>query len=210
VVAGLEITNEKQQRRAEPQPGSPRKRPAATSRERPMHVLVLCSGNSARSLIAEAILEREGAGRFRAYSAGSTPKARPNAAALRMLDQLGYDTARLHPKSWTEFAGPEAPEMDFVITLCDRAAGEACPDWPGHPLTAHWGVPALTERSGTSEGAQDALKDTYRRLMQRLTAFINLPFEDLSLAQLKERLQTIGRLEGATEMAFSGLPERDT
>ena len=207
VVADLEITDEKRRRRARAQPASPRKRPAATSRERPLNVLVLCSGNSARSLIAEAILEREGAGRFQAYSAGSTPKARPNAAALRMLDQLGYDTARLHPKSWTEFAGPEAPEMDFVITLCDRAAGEACPDWPGHPLTAHWGVPALTERSGTSEAAQDALKDTYRRLMQRITAFINLPFDDLSLAQLKERLQAFGRLEGATEMSFSGLPE---
>ena len=188
---------------------SPRIRPAATARERPINVLVLCSGNSARSLIAEAILEREGEGRFRAYSAGSTPKARPNAAALRMLDQLGYDTGRLHPKSWTEFAGPDAPEMDFVITLCDHAAGEPCPDWPGHPLTAHWGVPALTGRRGSSDAAQDALKDTYRRLMQRTTAFINLPFDDLSLHQLKERLQAIGRLEGATEMALSGLPEPD-
>ena len=210
IVAGLEITDEKRRRRVRRgQPSSPRKRPAATSRERAMNVLVLCSGNSARSLIAEAILEREGEGRFRAYSAGSTPKARPNAAALRMLDQLGYDTARLHPKSWTEFAGPEAPEMDFVITLCDRAAGEACPDWPGHPLTVHWGVPALAERSGSSDADQDALKDTYRSLMQRITVFINLPFDDLSLAQLKDRLQAIGRLEGATEMAFSGLPERD-
>jgi arsenate reductase len=165
---------------------------------------VLCTGNSARSILAEAILNRHGAGRFRAFSAGSQPKGRPNPVALELLASLGYDTHGLRSKSWTEFAEPGAPKMDFIITVCDTAAGEACPRWPGHPLAAHWGIPDPVEVGGSLEQKRAACQEAYRRLMNRITSLVNLPVERLSLAELGTRLAEIGRMEGATEIARAG------
>lgn len=191
--------------RTAPQPPAfPLKRPGAVASPGPYKVLVLCSGNSARSLIAEAIIRREGAGRFEAFSAGSAPRKRANPAALRLLRRLGYDTTSLRPKCWTEFARPDAPQMDFIITLCDRAAGEACPDWPGHPRLVHWGVPAASELAPSREAIDEALKLTYRRLMHRVTALVNLPIEQLSEADLEARLEAIAGFEGATDLALAG------
>ncbi len=184
-------------------PAYPSKRPRAPVAEDAVYnVLFLCSGNSARSLIAEAILAREGAGRFRAFSGGSVPARRANSAAIDLLDGLGYDTAGLRPKSWDKFAEPGAPVMDFVITLCDRAAGEACPSLPGHPVSVHWGVPSLGKIGSAREQMGEALKDTYRRLMHRVTALINVPFERLSKSDIRARLVAIGAMEGATEAAL--------
>jgi arsenate reductase len=168
------------------------------------NVLILCTGNSARSILAEAIINREGKGRFRAYSAGSQPKGKPNPVGLKLLADLGYDVSDLRSKSWEEFGGPNAPKMDFIITVCDNAAGEACPYWPGHPLVAHWGIPDPAEVEGTDEQKRAAFQDAYRRLMNRVTALINLPMEGLSLTDLKAALNEIGRMEGATEMALAG------
>lgn len=184
----------------------PAKRPAAAAGPTSgcRNVLFLCSGNAARSLIAEAILSREGGGRFRAFSAGSTPADAASAAAIRYLAHLGYDTAGLHPKSWAEFATPLAPVMDVIVTLCDRAAGEACPAWPGHPLSVHWGIPGIGEMARTPAETEAALADTYRRLVHRVTALVNVPFERLSEPELRDRLAAIGALEGATEEALAG------
>ena len=179
----------------------PIKRPEDEMSEKAFNVLVLCTGNSARSILAEAIINREGRGRFRAYSAGSHPKSAPNPVALELLASLDYDIGGLRSKSWTEFAEPGAPKMDFIITVCDSAAGESCPYWPGHPLVAHWGIPDPAEVKGTSEQKHAAFQEAYRRLMNRTTAFVNLPIEALSLAQLKARLAEIGGMEGATDMA---------
>ncbi len=182
----------------------PARRPEDTMNEKVLNVLVLCTGNSARSILAEAIVNRVGQGRFRAYSAGSQPKARPNPLALELLAGLGYDTAGLRSKSWDEFAAPGAPAMDLVITVCDSAAGEACPYWPGHPLVAHWGIPDPADVTGTPEQKRAAFQEAYRRLMNRVTALVNLPVDRLSLAELKAALADIGRMEGATDMARDG------
>ena len=182
----------------------PTKRPEDDMCYKSHNVLVLCTGNSARSILAEAIINREGRGRFRAFSAGSHPKGSPNPVGLELLASLGYDTSGLRSKSWTEFAEPGAPKMDFIITVCDSAAGESCPYWPGHPLVAHWGIADPAEVKGTPEQKRAAFQEAYRRLMNRTTAFVNLPIEDLSLAELKSRLAEIGSMEGATEMAISG------
>ena len=168
------------------------------------NVLILCTGNSARSILAEAIINREGAGRFRAYSAGSQPKARPNPVALELLSDLGYDTSGLRSKSWTEFAAVGAPKMDFIITVCDGAAGESCPNWPGHPLVAHWGIPDPAEVSGPHEQKRVAFQIAYRRLMNRATALVNLPVDQMSLPELKSGLADIGRMDGATELTLTG------
>ncbi|MDI4663440.1 helix-turn-helix domain-containing protein [Xanthobacter autotrophicus] len=181
----------------------PQVRPAAAN-DRVYNVLLVCSGNSARSVIAEALLNREGRGRFRAYSAGSRPKSKPHPMALNLLASLGYDTAHLSSKSWDGFARPNAPEMDFVITTCDAAAGEICPAFPGHPLQAHWGLPDPLSVKGTEAEQKAALLSTYRRLAGRVSAFVNLPFEQLDLASLKERISKIGRMEGATDLTLSG------
>jgi arsenate reductase len=182
----------------------PRKRSEEDQSRKRYNVLVLCTGNTARSIMAEAILNREGNGRFNGYSAGSNPKSRPHSVGLELLSGLGYDTNGLRSKSWAEFAKLGAPKMDFIITVCDKAAGELCPHWPGHPLAAHWGIADPAQVSGSAEEKRAAFQETYRQLMNRLTAFINLPLEDLSLADLKTRLAEIGHMEGATQMALTG------
>lgn len=166
-------------------------------------VLLVCSGNSARSIMAEAILNRDGQGRFRAFSAGSRPRSRPHPEVLEMLATLGYDTAHLASKGWADFGGGGAPAMDFIITVCDEAAGEDCPAWPGHPLQAHWGIPDPLARGSTPAERRQALLEAYRRLSVRLTAFINLPIGELDLTSLKRQLAAIGAMDGATPLALA-------
>jgi arsenate reductase (thioredoxin) len=169
--------------------------------ERPYNVLFLCTGNSARSVIAEAILNTASQGRFRAYSAGSQPKGRINPNTIALLQSLGHDTTRLRSKSWDEFTRPGAPRFDFVFTVCDNAAAETCPVWPGQPMTAHWGVPDPAEAKGTSAEIALAFKDAYRMLNQRIGIFLALPIRSLDQLSLQRRLKEIGRLEGATAKA---------
>jgi arsenate reductase len=166
--------------------------------DRPYSVLFLCTGNSARSIIAEAILNKLGAGRFRAYSAGSYPKGRVNPHTIQLLDGLDYDTSGFRSKSWSEFAKPGAPTLDFVFTVCDNAAGEACPVWPGQPMTAHWGIPDPAEATGSPAEIALAFKDAYRMLNQRIGIFIALPMRSLDQLSLQNKLREIGRMEGAT------------
>jgi arsenate reductase (thioredoxin) len=172
--------------------------------ERPFNVLFLCTGNSARSVIAEAILNKAGHGRFRAYSAGSQPKGRINPNTIALLRDLSYDTTSLRSKSWNEFTKPGAPRFDFVFTVCDKAAAETCPVWPGQPMTAHWGVPDPAEAQGTPAEIALAFKDAYRMLNQRIGVFLALPIKSLDQLSLQRRLQEIGRLEGATASACPG------
>jgi arsenate reductase (thioredoxin) len=170
-------------------------------REQPYNVLFLCTGNSARSIIAEAILNKIGAGKFVAYSAGSQPKGQVNPYTIQLMQSLGYETSRLRSKSWHEFAKPGAPALDFTFTVCDNAAGETCPVWPGQPMTAHWGVPDPAEATGTPAEIALAFKDTYRMLNQRIGIFVALPIHSLDQLSLQERLKEIGRMEGATAKA---------
>ena len=169
--------------------------------ERIFNVLFLCTGNSARSVIAEAILNKLGAGKFRAFSAGSQPKGQVNPNTLLLLNGLGYDTSGFRSKSWDEFAKPGAPALDFVFTVCDNAAGEACPFWPGQPMTAHWGVPDPAEATGSPAEIALAFKDTYRMLHQRIAVFTALPIASLDKMSLQAKLKDIGRMEGATARA---------
>jgi arsenate reductase len=168
---------------------------------RVFNVLFLCTGNSARSIIAEAILNRAGAGAFRAYSAGSQPKGQLNPHAVSLLQGLGYDLAGVSSKSWSEFARPGAPALDFVFTVCDNAAGEACPVWPGQPMTAHWGVPDPAEATGSVAQIACAFNDTYRMLDQRIAVLTALPIASLDQLSLQRKLAQIGRLAGATSKA---------
>ena len=165
------------------------------------NVLFLCTGNSARSIIAEAILNRAGRGRFKAFSAGSQPKGTINPRTLDLLRKFNYDVSTLRSKSWTEFAKPGAPDIDFVFTVCDNAAGESCPLWPGQPITAHWGIPDPVAASGTQAEIALAFKDAYRMLNRRIDLFLALPIEKLDRLVLTTRLREIGRSEGATEKA---------
>jgi len=165
------------------------------------NVLFLCTGNSARSIIAEAILNEVGGGRFRAYSAGSQPKGQVNPETQRLLQGLGYDTSGFRSKSWGEFARPGAPALDFVFTVCDNAAGETCPVWPGQPMTAHWGVPDPAEATGTPAEVALALKKAYRMLNQRIGTFTALPLRSLDQLSLQRKLDEIGRIAGATAKA---------
>jgi arsenate reductase len=165
------------------------------------NVLFLCTGNSARSIMAEAILNKIGAGTFVAYSAGSQPKGQVNPYSVDLLRSLGYETSRLRSKSWHEFAKPGAPPLDFVFTVCDNAAGESCPVWPGQPMTAHWGVPDPAEAKGTPAEVALAFKDAYRMLSQRIGIFVALPIRSIDQLSLQRRLQDIGRMEGATAKA---------
>lgn len=153
-------------------------------------VLFLCTGNSARSIMAESILNKDGLGRFRAYSAGSHPKNAPHPMALQVLSSLGFSTAGLRSKSWDEFAKPDAPEFDFIITVCDNAAGEVCPVWPGQPVTAHWGIadPALVE----GEDQRDAFVTALRHLTRRIELFLCLPWESIDRTALQAKLREIG------------------
>jgi arsenate reductase (thioredoxin) len=169
--------------------------------DHPFNVLFLCTGNSARSIMAEAILNEVGAGKFRAFSAGSQPKGWVHPETLRLLQSLGYDTSRFRSKSWSEFADPGAPLLDFVFTVCDNAAGETCPVWPGQPMTAHWGVPDPAEARGTPAEIALAFKDAYRMLNQRIGIFTSLPLHSLDRLSLQQKLREIGRLEGATATA---------
>jgi arsenate reductase len=167
-------------------------------RERVFNVLFLCTGNSARSIIAEAILNKLGAGKFRAFSAGSQPKGELNPHAVSLLQGLGYDLAGLRSKSWLELAAPGAPALDFVFTVCDNAAGETCPLWPGQPMTAHWGVPDPAAATGSAAEIAYAFNDAYRMLDQRIAAFAALSIRSLDRLSLQSRLAEIGRMEGAT------------
>jgi arsenate reductase (thioredoxin) len=167
-------------------------------RERVFNVLFLCTGNSARSIIAETILNKLGAGRFRAFSAGSEPKGELNPHAISLLQGLGYDLAGSRSKSWLEFAEPGAPALDFVFTVCDNAAGETCPLWPGQPMTAHWGVPDPAAATGSAAEIATAFNDTYRMLNQRIAVFAALPIRNLDQLSLQSRLAEIGRMAGAT------------
>ncbi len=158
------------------------------------NVLFICTGNSARSIIAEAILNKEGHGRFLAYSAGSHPAGSVNPHALTLLKTLGYDTAAFRSKSWDEFAASGAPEMDFIFTVCDDAAGESCPVWPGHPASAHWAVTDPAKVTGTAAEIAEAFDETYRLLANRIAAFVSLPLEKLDHAALHKHLSDIGTL----------------
>jgi protein-tyrosine-phosphatase len=161
------------------------------------NTLFLCTGNSARSIIAEAVLNKIGAGRFRAFSAGSQPKGQVNPNTIQLLSSLGYETSDLRSKSWAEFAKPGAPALDFVFTVCDNAAGEACPVWPGQPMTAHWGVPDPAEATGTEAEVALAFKDAYRMLHQRIGLFVALPIAGIDQLSLQAKLKEIGRVTGA-------------
>jgi protein-tyrosine-phosphatase len=164
-------------------------------------VLFLCTGNSARSILAEAILNKIAKGKFVAYSAGSQPKGQVNPHALSLLGRLGFSTQGYRSKSWDEFARPGAPPLDFVFTVCDNAAGESCPVWPGQPMTAHWGVPDPAEATGSPAEIALAFKDAYRMLHQRIAVFAALPIRSLDALSLQQRLKEIGRMEGATAKA---------
>jgi protein-tyrosine-phosphatase len=166
---------------------------SAGAGSRPFNVLFLCTHNSARSVIAECIMNRLGAGRFKAYSAGSQPSGRVHPYALELLQRLSYDTGGLRSKSWTEFAGPGTPELDFVFTVCDAAAEEVCPVWPGQPMTAHWGLPDPSRAEGNEAERRFAFADTHRMLNQRISIFVSLPFGSLGRLSLQRRLEEIGR-----------------
>ena len=156
-------------------------------------VLFLCTGNSARSILAECILNRLGRGHFQAFSAGSRPTGKVNPHAIELLRRLNYPTEALRSKNWDEFAKPGAPPLDFVFTVCDNAAGEVCPVWPGQPMTAHWGVADPAAVTGTSAEIAAAFADTYRMLERRLDIFVNLPIPSLDKLALQRRLDEIGR-----------------
>jgi arsenate reductase len=157
------------------------------------NVLFLCTGNSARSIIAEALLNKYGSGRFRAYSAGSHPKGAVHPMALDLLEKLGIPLAGLRSKSWDEFARPGAPTLDFVFTVCDNAAGEICPVWPGQPMTAHWGIPDPAAAEGTEDERRKAFADALRQLTNRIRIFTSLPVGKLDRIALQRRLDEIGR-----------------
>jgi arsenate reductase (thioredoxin) len=169
--------------------------------DRPFNVLFLCTGNSARSIMAEVILNKIGGGKFNAFSAGSQPKGRVHPETVRLLHGLGYDTSVLRSKAWNEFAGPGAPPLDFVFTVCDSAAGETCPVWPGQPMTAHWGVPDPAAATASPAEIGLAFKDVYRMLHQRIGVFTALPLRSLDRLSLQHRLAEIGRMQAEKAQA---------
>ena len=155
------------------------------------NVLFLCTGNSARSILAEAILNQQAMGRFRAYSAGSFPKGQVHPAAISLLKELDYDTGEFRSKSWDEFSGPDAPALDFVFTVCDNAAGEVCPVWPGQPMTAHWGIEDPAAVEGPAQ--EQAFWNAYQQLQRRIQLFLALPIGDIDELSLQNRLKDIGK-----------------
>lgn len=157
------------------------------------NVLFLCTGNSARSILAEAIMNREGQGHFKGFSAGSHPKGQVHPFALDLLKQMNHPVEGLRSKSWEEFAAPGAPQMDFVFTVCDSAANEICPVWPGQPMSAHWGLPDPAEAAGSETEQRLAFADTYRMLRNRIGIFVSLPMKSLDKLSLQKRLEDIGR-----------------
>jgi arsenate reductase len=158
----------------------------------PFEVLFLCNSNCGRSLFAEAILNREGEGRFRAHSGGAHPAAEANPIALDILEKLGHDTSSLAPKSWDIFREPGAPQFDFVFTVCDEAAGEPCPAWPGDPMHAHWGVPDPTKFVGSEAETYAVYEEAYRMLLQRVRLFTSLPIRELDRMSLHGHVSGIG------------------
>lgn len=165
----------------------------------PYYILFLCTGNSARSILAEAIMSRIGAGKFVAYSAGSTPKGAVHPKGLELLTRMGYPTEGLRSKSWDEFAAPGAPELHFIITVCDNAAGEICPIWPGRPVTAHWGMSDPAAAMGSDAQIALAFADAYRVLSNRIKVFASLPLDKLDHLALKARVADISRLHDITQ-----------
>jgi arsenate reductase (thioredoxin) len=161
------------------------------------NVLFLCSGNSARSIMAEVILNRSGQGKFRAFSAGSQPKGQVHPYALDLLRKLNYDVTGPRSKSWKEFSGPNAPNLDFVFTVCDNAAQETCPVWPGQPMTAHWGVPDPAEATGTQAEVRLAFADALRMLTNRINIFVSLPLRSLDQLTLQKQLDAVGKTKDA-------------
>jgi arsenate reductase len=159
---------------------------------RPFNVLFLCTGNSARSILAESIVNQLGAGHFRGFSAGSQPKGQVHPLALELLASLDYPATGMHSKSWDAFAAAGAPTMDFVFTVCDNAAGETCPVWPGHPMTAHWGIPDPAAVEGSEIERRAAFRQAFTALEQRIRIFMSLPFASLDRLALKQRLDAIG------------------
>lgn len=162
------------------------------------NVLFLCTGNTARSVLAESILRKHGAGRFNAFSAGSQPKGVVNPFALKVLASFGYQTDGFRSKSWNEFSGEGAPKMDFVITVCDSAAGETCPFWPGQPMTAHWGIADPAAVEGTDIDKERAFVEAFRFMRNRIQAFAALPIKSLDALSLKAKMKEIGASEGST------------
>jgi len=169
--------------------------------DRPFNVLFLCTGNSARSILGEAILNRIGKGKFVAYSAGSQPKGAVHPQALALLERLGFPAAGLRSKSWNEFAAAGAPDLDFVFTVCDNAVNEVCPVWPGQPMTAHWGVPDPAAAQGSEAEIAKAFRDAFLMLQRRIELFANLPVRSLDRMSLKKHLDEIGRTSSETHMA---------
>ncbi len=163
--------------------------------DRLYNALFLCTGNSARSILAEAILRNLCAGRFQAFSAGSQPNGEVHPFAIELLRNLKLDTSFARSKSWNEFAAPGAPKMDFVFTVCDNAANESCPVWPGQPMTAHWGIPDPAAAEGTDAEKHLAFADAYRQLSNRISAFLALPLASIDRMSLQSRLREIGKLE---------------
>lgn len=166
--------------------------------DRIYNVLFLCTGNSARSILAEGILRKEGTGRFHAFSAGSFPKGTVNPLALKVLESFGYPADNMRSKSWEEFAAPGAPVMDFVFTVCDQAAGEVCPIWPGQPMTAHWRIDDPAAVEGPELMREAAFVKAFRYLKNRITVFTSLPLAGIDKLALGTRLREIGRLPGST------------
>lgn len=169
--------------------------------EKIYNVLFLCTGNSARSILAESILQKDGRAAFRAFSAGSDPKGAVNPIALKLLESVDYPIHGMRSKSWLEFASPDAPVMDFVFTVCDSAAGEACPIWPGQPMTAHWGVEDPAAVEGPEVEKHAAFATAFRYLKNRINAFVSLPLASIDKLSLGTQLREIGRLEGSTSPA---------
>lgn len=165
------------------------------------NILFLCTGNSARSILAEALMNSLGQGRFKAYSAGSMPKGEVNPHALPLVERLGFEASGFRSKSWEEFATAGAPRLDFVITVCDNAAGEVCPIWPGQPMTAHWGIPDPAAATGSEAEIAAAFNDAARQLRNRIQLFLNLPLASIDRMSLQSRLREIGRTADASETA---------
>lgn len=172
--------------------------PEQAEPDRVFNVLFLCTGNSARSILAESVLQKDGAGRFRAFSAGSTPKGKVHSLALETLASFEYPTEGFRSKSWNEFASPDAPKMDFVFTVCDNAAGEACPVWPGQPVTAHWGIEDPAAVEGSDIEKRTAFVTALKYMKNRISSFMALPVESLDRSSLQARLGEIGHAEGST------------
>ena len=162
--------------------------------QKPYNILVLCTGNSARSIMAEALFNTMGAGRFKAYSAGSHPTGKVNPFAIEQVQQLGYPLDGLRSKSWDEFAEPNAPELDFVITVCDNAAGEVCPFWPGQPVTAHWGFPDPAAVAGTDEEKRAAFTRVFHQMRNRVQLLLSLPLETLDRMAIEKQVRAIGKI----------------